>query len=176
MRTITLNTYIATVILTLSPALVWAHGEESHKNEMSKTKIVATQSSKITTIMIYSEINKIYLTDIRPIFEKKCFDCHADLKNKPWYYKVPGVKQMINKDIVEAKEHMDMRKDFPFISHESPMNDLKSIKKIGIEGGMPPLRYILGHWDSKLTDTERKKIISWTTTSIKLLSSEKNNR
>ena len=176
MRTITLNTYIATVILTLSPALVWAHGEESHKNEMSKTKIVATQSSKITTIMIYSEINKIYLTDIRPIFEKKCFDCHADLKNKPWYYKVPGVKQMINKDMVEAKEHMDMHKDFPFISHESPMNDLKSIKKIGIEGGMPPLRYILGHWDSKLTETERKKIISWTTTSIKLLSSEKNNR
>ena len=119
--------------------------------------------------MIYSEINKTYLMDIKPIFEKKCFDCHADIKDIPWYYRIPGVKQMMDKDIREAKEHIDMRKDFPFISHESPLDDLKSIKKVGTEGGMPPLRYILANWDARLTDEEKKKLIEWADRSIELL-------
>jgi len=176
MRTITPNKYIAIVILALSPSLVLAHGEVSHTNEMSKTKKVAVQSSDMMKTMIYPEINKTYITDIKPIFEKKCFDCHADMKNAPWYYKVPGVKQMMDKDIREAKEHIDMRKDFPFISHESPLEDLKSIKKIGMEGGMPPLRYILANWDSRLTDAEKKKLLEWATKSIELLKAETTER
>jgi len=176
MRTITPNKYIAIVVLALSPALVWAHGEVSHTNEMSETKKVAVQSSDMMHTMTYPKINKTYITDIRPIFEKKCFDCHSDIKNKPWYYKVPGVKQMMDKDISEAKEHIDMRKDFPFVSHETPLEDLKSIKKIGLEGGMPPLRYILAHWDSRLTDAEKKKITAWTSQAINLLQEEKDNK
>lgn len=169
MRRTTLNHYITIVILALSPALMWAHGDVNHEKETSDTKKVAMQSSDMMKTMIYQEINKIYIMDIRPIFKKKCFDCHTDLKKKPWYYKMPGVKQMMDKDIREAKEHIDMHKDFPFISHESPLNDLKSIKKIGMEGGMPPLRYIIANWDSRLTDAEKKKIVSWTTQSIKAI-------
>ena len=172
MKTIPLNKYITPVILALFPILVCAHGEISHKNEITETKKATMQPSNMMKTMIYSEINKTYITDIKPIFEKKCFDCHAELNNAPWYYKVPGVKQMMDKDIREAKEHIDMRKDFPFISHESPLDDLKSIKKIGIEGGMPPLRYILGHWDSRLTDTEKKKLVEWASKSIELLQVE----
>ena len=176
MRAITSNKYIAIIVLALSPALVWAHGEVSHKDEMTETKKFTMQSSDMMKTMIYSEINKTYIMDIRPIFEKKCFDCHADVKNKPWYYKVPGVKYMMDKDIREAKEHIDMHKDFPFISHESPLNDLKSIKKIGIEGGMPPLRYILVNWDSRLTDAEKEKLVEWATRSIELLKAETTER
>ncbi len=53
MRTITPNKYIAIVILALSPTLIWAHGEVSHTNEMSKTKKVAVQSSDMMETMIY---------------------------------------------------------------------------------------------------------------------------
>lgn len=59
---------------------------------------------------------------------------------------------MIDKDRREAKKHINMDKYFLFISHESPLNDLQVLKKIGIEGSILPLRYILGHWDSRLTD------------------------
>jgi len=169
MKTITSNSYIILVVLALLPALVWAHGDVSHEKEMTETKKVSMYPSEMMKTVIYPKINKTYITDIRPIFEKKCFDCHATMKNKPWYYKLPGVKQIMDKDIREAKEHIDMRKDFPFISHESPLDDLKSIKKIGIAGGMPPLRYILGHWDSRLTDIEKKKLVEWASKSIELL-------
>ena len=169
MKIIPLNKYITPVILALFPILVWAHGDVSHAPEMIKNKKNSMQSSDMMKTVIYAKINKAYIVDIRPIFEKKCFDCHAELNNAPWYYKVPGVRQMMNKDIREAKEHVDMRKDFPFISHESPLDDLKSIKKIGKEGGMPPLRYILANWDARLTDAEKKKLIEWAGRSIELL-------
>jgi len=170
MKRTTANKNIAYFILAFYPVLVLAHGDVIHEKKVEKTIVVKeTGSMKKLT---YKKINKTYLSDIKPIFEKKCFDCHAELKKKPWYYKVPGVKPMIDKDISEAKEHIDMRQDFPFVSHESPLDDLKSIKKIGLEGGMPPLRYILAHWDSRLTDAEKKKLVNWATQSIKLLKTE----
>ncbi|QOR61214.1 heme-binding domain-containing protein [Sulfurovum sp. ST-21] len=164
------------LLLAFSPAIVFGHGDETHEEKVKTTKSVVQKSVNTTQSALYEEINKSYLKNIKPIFEKKCFDCHADPENTPWYYTLPGIKQMMNYDMREAKEHMDMRKDFPFISHESPLNDLKSIQKIGMEGGMPPLRYILGHWDSRLTDAEKKEIISWSTRSIKLLKSEKKHK
>jgi len=56
------------------------------------------------------------------------------------------------------KKHLDISKDFPFISHETPLKDLKSLRFIGLKGGMPPLRYILGHWKSTLNDDEKKSL------------------
>ena len=34
---------------------------------------------------------------------------------------------------------------------------------------MPPLRYILGHWDAKLSDDEKKRLVKWSSESIQLL-------
>ncbi len=134
--------------------------------QLSKKLSTPVSSKEEIMQKTYQTINTTYLADIKPIFEKKCFDCHGTLKEKPWYYDIPGISYMIQKDMEESKEHMDMRKDFPFVSHESPYNDLKSIKEIGLNGGMPPLQYILGHWDSILTDDERKKLVTWSEKSM----------
>lgn len=34
---------------------------------------------------------------------------------------------------------------------------------------MPPLKYILVHWDSKLNEDDKKAILKWTTNSIDIL-------
>jgi len=80
---------------------------------------------------------------------------------------------MIEYDMKEAKKHLDMEKDFPFISHESPLEDLKSLKEVALEGDMPPFRYILGHWDASLTKDEKEKLIKWTQESIDKLEAKK---
>jgi|GEM_PF-798946 len=136
--------------------------EEKKEYEEKKKKYEALQNK-------YKNINEQYLKDIKPIFEAKCFNCHSNTTNYPFYYKIPGVKAMIDKDIKEAKSHIDFSKDFPFISHETPINDLKSLKSIALEGGMPPLRYIVAHWDSKLSDKDKKAMLEWTENAIKLL-------
>ena len=143
------------------PSSVFAHGgntEIKHKEMDSNQRLHA-----------YKIINNEYVKSIKPIFEKKCFDCHGNITKFPWYYKVPGVKQMVDYDIKEGKKHLDMSKDFPFISHVTPLKDLEGIKEVSIEGDMPPLRYVLGHWDSRLTEREKQSILSWSKASIQML-------
>ena len=69
----------------------------------------------------------------------------------------------------EAKKHLDMSKDFPFLSHETPLKDLESLKEVIEESDMPPFQYVLGHWDSRLTKEEEKKLYQWVEDSLKKL-------
>lgn len=151
----------------LAPVSMFAHGDEHH--DAVKKNVDLNQ-----TIRIYAEVNREYIQKVRPIFEKKCFDCHANVTQYPWYYKIPGIKQMMDYDIREAKKHMDMSKNFPFVSHATPLKDLKSIHKTTIEGDMPPLRYVLGHWDSRLNENEKQTIITWSKDSIASLKASRN--
>ena len=146
------------------PVLLFSHGNEKHEDKQQNKEVTPT---KITSKEL--QVNKAYLKDIKPIFVVKCFDCHSNQPKYPAYYKIPGVQQLIDKDIKEAKKHIDFSKDFPFISHDTPLNDLKSLKQISLNGGMPPLRYILGHWDSKLSSDDKKKLLQWTNKAIELL-------
>lgn len=157
------------LFLIFISTILFAHGGEKHDGKKSNVQKEIRTIKKST---VYQEINNEYLQNIKPIIQKKCFDCHGTISKYPWYYKVPGVKQMIDYDIKEAKEHLDMSKDFPFISHETPLEDLKSFKRVTKKGTMPPLRYILGHWDSSLNEEEKRAIIQWSEKSLSKLEGE----
>jgi hypothetical protein len=181
MKYILIKITLHVILLIFSSSLLFAHGGEKHKKKNSteinkqkekRTIQKPTPSKTNRKNTIYQEINTAYLSSIKPIFEKKCFDCHGTLTKKPWYYDIPGISYMIQKDIKEAKKHMDMRQDFPFVSHESPYNDLKSIKDIALKGGMPPLKYIIGHWDSTLTDDESKALLNWSKYAMEYIKKE----
>ncbi len=179
---------ISIIFFSLLSVWAFAHGTEKHddkemktvkieapkkiKEDATKEEVIKYEKKKKQYEVLqnkYKKINADYLKDIKPIFETKCFNCHSNTINYPFYYKIPGVKTMIDKDIKEAKTHIDFSKDFPFISHETPINDLKSLKKIALEGGMPPLRYIVAHWDSKLSEKDKKAMLIWTNNAIELL-------
>lgn len=76
---------------------------------------------------------------------------------------------MIQKDIDEAKEHLDFSNDYPFISHETPIKDLKSILKTFEEKSMPPFKYRIMHSETKVTDQDTKVIRTWVEESLKKL-------
>lgn len=114
-------------------------------------------------------INNRYLRDVRPIFKRACFNCHSEQIRYPSYYVIPGVRQLIDWDIREAREHMDMNADFPFKGHGTPLKDLKAILEEVKEGGMPPIYYKILHWKERLTDDEELIIQRWAAEGIKLL-------
>jgi hypothetical protein len=127
------------------------HGEIPHKKEVIK------DDSRITFERINTEYNKA----VKPIFEVKCFACHAQGVATPWYGEVPLVKNLIRSDMVEAKEHMDMTKGFPFGGHGTPLEDLEAIQNTLAKGEMPPLRYRLIHWSSSVSENELQIVKSW---------------
>ncbi len=158
--------WIIVLGLSFLPHGLYAHGNEHHHDEPLKVQS-SSEDHRYQEIM--SNINARYLREIKPIFKQKCFDCHSNATRYPWYYRLPGAKQLIDADIKEARKHLDMGKDFPFVSHATPMEDLKALRKIGMDGGMPPFRYLIGHWKGALSKDEKAKIADWSSESAQLL-------
>ncbi|PIR25216.1 MAG: hypothetical protein COX62_05405 [Deltaproteobacteria bacterium CG_4_10_14_0_2_um_filter_43_8] len=115
-------------------------------------------------------INLDYQKKVKPIFEAKCFDCHSKNTVYPWYYKVPGIKQLMDSDIEEGLEHMDMTNGFPFAGHHpSAQKQLEELDEVLEENDMPPLQYKLMHWNSKLTPADKAVILDWIENSTKAI-------
>ncbi|MBF0280807.1 MAG: heme-binding domain-containing protein [SAR324 cluster bacterium] len=117
-------------------------------------------------------IAKSYQETVQPIFEKKCYNCHSNTIDYPWYYKIPGIKQIINHDIEEAKSHLDLSDGFPFGGHGSPLDDLGAIAVSVLIDNMPPLRYKIAHQNSSLEVEEKLEILKWVVDSQNKLISE----
>jgi hypothetical protein len=115
------------------------------------------------------QVNEQYLKNVKPIFQHKCFDCHSGSTVFPWYHGIPGIRQLLDHDIHEARGDMDMSEDFPFLGKGTPQDYLNAIQDAVNDGSMPPFRYRLIHRDSKLMDDEKKTILGWVEKAIKLL-------
>jgi hypothetical protein len=135
-------------------SLASAHGD--HHKMHHEPVAVAVESKSA-----FEEINIRYLKDVKPIFEKKCFDCHSSQTHFPFYQKIPGIKQWIQHDLDEAKEHLNMDPNFPFESDATPIDDLVAIDKEVAEGEMPLWTYRMMHSGSAITTDEKQIIHAW---------------
>lgn len=141
--------------------VVFAH---EHHQHIEQTTPPTNQEKEIL-----KAINEKYVQSVKPIFQEKCFNCHSNQTKFPFYYKMPGAKQLIDADIVEAKKHIDMSNDFPFQGHGTPKEDLEAIAKSVTNNDMPPFKYKMMHWKSGITKQEREQILQWTKESLESL-------
>ena len=150
-----------------------AHSDDDHSSENHDKESTGSIEEVKKTILemaeTHSQINANYEANVKLIFDKKCDDCHGKAGNKPWYYKVPGVKQFLDSHIEEAKEHLDITVAFPFKGHGSVLKTLKEIKEVVVEGEMPLWSYRIMHKGSSITKAEEITIINWVDDSIQLL-------
>ena len=152
---------------------VFAHQGVDHSN--AKTKEIIAEKNQLQTDATtgYENqlklINESYLKNISDIFSKKCMDCHGEPKKMPWYHSLPVAKQIMNDDMKEAKKHLNIQDGFPFKGHGTPKQDLEAIDKAIAKGEMPPLRYKLMHWSSKISTNEAQIIKNWVEESLQLL-------
>ena len=149
--------------------MAFGHGDKKHPSSEvvnKPEKIINVNSDLLKTV------NEMYLRSVKKIFLNKCYDCHGISKKLPWYYTLYGVKQMMNTDMKEAKKHMNMSCDFPFGGHGSPTDDLSALSKTIKNNDMPPLKYRVMHWDSKLTKEEIQAIDMWINESQKRLNAQ----
>ncbi len=158
-------------VIILSAALLYGQGGEANNKAAVEAEANAniTDSAAVNIDSIYAVIN-IGFTQLEPIFKKGCFDCHSDKTDFPWYYKIPGIKQMINSDIEHARKHIDMSNGFPFGGHDSQLDKLQGIKDEIKEGEMPPLMYRMMHWSAKPTKEEAQSVYQWIDKSMEMLS------
>jgi uncharacterized membrane protein len=157
------NLVLIESFLILSATLTTIAHEGHHKEQ----PIVAHQDKESM-----ARINERYLVDVKPIFQKKCFDCHSSKTQFPWYSIIPGPRQLIQHDIEKAHEHLDMDADFPFKSHAEPLEDLEAINETISKDEMPPWRYRILHRGSALTMEEKEVVHRWVQFGKDLLNSK----
>lgn len=146
-----------------------AGGALAHQKHHHAEEPKAQESPDSKAQRLLQQVNEAYRTSVRPVFVKSCFDCHSNQTRYPWYAGLPGAKQLIQSDVAEAKEHLDMSGDFPFKGHGTPTDDLEAIRDTVRDSSMPPARYWLLHWSSRLSTTEKQAVLEWVDRGLTLL-------
>ena len=102
-----------------------------------------------------------YPATIEPIFTRKCFDCHSAKTNYPWYYRIPGAKMTIDRDVSRARRILDLTGGFPFTGVGDLVDRLGLLREVVVGGDMPPLLYRLAHPGTGLGKDDKALIIAW---------------
>jgi hypothetical protein len=157
------------VILVVA-VLLFASGAFAHQghHHYPGSEAVAPPISKESEPAI-SAIRDDYRRRIEQVFRKGCMDCHSGQTHFPWYYKISGIKQLLDSDIEEARQHLDFSDGYPFKSHAPPIEDLDAIAESVQKGSMPPFLYRLAHKGADLTDEEKSAVLDWSEKSKALL-------
>ncbi len=114
---------------------------------------------------LFAVINAGFQT-LKPGFERSCYDCHSRFTQFPWYYKLPIIKGMIDKDIKQARHNVDFSNGFPFTGKGSQADMLKGMRDEISGGDMPPMTYRIMHWGRQIEGASMESVINWIDSSL----------
>jgi hypothetical protein len=91
----------------------------------------------------------------KELFNNACANCHSHQTTYPWYSKIAPLSWLIQRDVDEGREHFNVS-----AWGAQKKNEGEDAAKELREGDMPPWFYLPTHPEAKLTDGEKKELIS----------------
>lgn len=98
--------------------------------------------------------------NVRKLFRNACYDCHSNNTAYPWYTYLQPVGWIMKNHINEGKEELNFS-EFWNYSRRKQISKLNSIANSIEDDIMPLPSYQLMHKEAKLSDSEKKLMISW---------------
>lgn len=96
------------------------------------------------------------------LMQNKCADCHIpDRTVYPFYKDFPFAKSLIDDDISAAQKSIVFSREKLLGLSEFSRLELSKIHTVVDSGAMPPPQYRIMHWDSTLSESDRKAFIDW---------------
>lgn len=95
------------------------------------------------------------------VFEKSCQNCHSGRTEWPWYSYIAPTSWMVEKDVAQARAHMDLSQ-WQMYGENQRSENLSAIGSAVRNHAMPPPRYIALHPEARLADDEINEIYNWT--------------
>lgn len=97
---------------------------------------------------------------VNSILKRACYDCHSHETVWPWYSNIAPVSFLIERDVKHGREELNFstwnrynEKQKKHLRHET----WEEVE----ESEMPPLVYILMHWDARLSKEDKEQLRSW---------------
>ncbi len=98
--------------------------------------------------------------DVQTILKSSCYDCHSNHTTYPWYANIQPSRWLLDDHIAEGKRELNFS-TFANLRVAIQNKKLHEIAEQVQEGEMPLESYTFIHRDAKLTDTQKKLIITW---------------
>ena len=99
---------------------------------------------------------------VSELMQAKCADCHSPQMTKyPFYFSLPVAKQIIDRDIKEARSYLLISKEQLQGARSFNAVQLQKIKKVVEEGTMPPVKYLAMHWRAYLSESDKSLLLSY---------------
>lgn len=99
-------------------------------------------------------------TNIHELMIEKCYDCHSNNTQYPWYANVQPVAWWLNDHIEHGKGELNFS-DFKNYSEKKANHKLEEISELIAEDEMPLPSYTLIHRSAKVTADEKIAINDW---------------
>lgn len=99
-------------------------------------------------------------SEVLYIMKKACYDCHSNNTDYPWYTNIAPLSWWIKEHINEGREHVNYS-EWGNYSASKQAHKIEETIEVVEEKEMPMLSYWLVHWDAKLTDNERSKLVAF---------------
>jgi uncharacterized membrane protein len=123
------------------------------------------QKNENSEIITLDDISRSYTIPdtVHNILVKKCYDCHSNHTNYPWYFNLQPIAWWLNDHIREGKAELNFS-EFSNYPERKAIHKLEEIGEVIHDGTMPLRSYTLLHPDAVITDEEREAINAWLAT------------
>lgn len=93
----------------------------------------------------------------------KCMACHSRNYDLPFYAKIPGIKEIIEKDFNDGLRAMDLNLELVEAAKDKPIGEatLAKMEWVIVNETMPPAKFTAVHWGSRVSSEDRAAIIDW---------------
>jgi cytochrome c peroxidase len=104
---------------------------------------------------------------VATIVQEKCMACHTRDYDLPFYARIPGIKQIIEKDYRDGLRAMDLNEEFVEKAAGRPVSEhvLAKMEWVTLNETMPPAKFSAVRFGSRVSQEERKEILEWVKTS-----------
>ena len=104
--------------------------------------------------------------EVSDILLDKCMACHSRNYDLPFYAKIPGIKQIIEKDYRDGLRAMDLNLELVGAAKDKPVGEtpLAKMEWVVLNNTMPPAKFTVVHWGSRLSDEDKETILHWVKT------------
>jgi hypothetical protein len=104
--------------------------------------------------------SEVALKGVDPLIERACQNCHSERTEWPAYSYLPFVSWAIEKDVAEAREHLNFSQ-WDRYSTDDKKDLLAQIGVMVRNRKMPLPRYLMLHPEARLSDQEIQAIYEW---------------
>ncbi len=98
--------------------------------------------------------------NVKALINNSCYDCHSNQTNYVWFDHIAPMSWTVDKHINDAKRELNLS-EWATMDYRDKRKALSLIATNITEDKMPLESYVNLHWDSKLSQTDKKEILKW---------------